>query len=262
MKMHSIGLIALTAGIGALSACAMATDDDRLTREQQAAKTEVWKPVPPVVEAKAGDVPSDAVVLFDGTDLSAWESVNGGEAQWTVSNGTMTVKPGTGDIKTKESFCDIQLHFEWKTPTDVAGMEGQQRNNSGIFLQQRYEIQVLDSYNNDTYPNGQAGSVYKQTIPLVNAMREPGEWQEYDIIFNAPEFDGEELVKPGYVTVLHNGVLVQNHTEILGKTEWIGPASYEAHGCAPLQLQDHSNPVSFRNIWVREIGDNHVTRFD
>lgn len=262
MKMHSIGLITLTAGIGALSACAMATDDDRLTREQQAAKTEVWKPVPPVVEAKAGDVPSDAVVLFDGTDLSAWESVNGGDAQWTVSNGTMTVKPGTGDIKTKESFCDIQLHFEWKTPTDVAGLEGQQRNNSGIFLQQRYEIQVLDSYNNKTYPNGQAGSVYKQTIPLVNAMREPGEWQEYDIIFNAPEFDGEELVKPGYVTVLHNGVLVQNHTEILGKTEWIGPASYEAHGCAPLQLQDHSNPVSFRNIWVREIGDNHVTRFD
>lgn len=262
MKMHSIGLITLTAGISALSACAMATDDDRLTREQQAAKTEVWKPVPPVVEAKAGGVPSDAVVLFDGTDLSAWESVNGGDAQWTVSNGTMTVKPGTGDIKTKESFCDIQLHFEWKTPTDVAGLEGQQRNNSGIFLQQRYEIQVLDSYNNDTYPNGQAGSVYKQTIPLVNAMREPGEWQEYDIIFNAPEFDGEELVKPGYVTVLHNGVLVQNHTEILGKTEWIGPASYEAHGCAPLQLQDHSNPVSFRNIWVREIGDNHVTRFD
>ncbi|WP_218311198.1 3-keto-disaccharide hydrolase [Alteromonas antoniana] len=262
MKMHSIGLITLTAGIGALSACAMATDDDRLTREQQAAKTEVWKPVPPVVEAKAGDVPSDAVVLFDGTDLSAWESVNGGDAQWTVGNGTMTVKPGTGDIKTKESFCDIQLHFEWKTPTDVAGLEGQQRNNSGIFLQQRYEIQVLDSYNNKTYPNGQAGSVYKQTIPLVNAMREPGEWQEYDIIFNAPEFDGEELVKPGYVTVLHNGVLVQNHTEILGKTEWIGPASYEAHGCAPLQLQDHSNPVSFRNIWVREIGDNHVTRFD
>ncbi|WP_414828813.1 DUF1080 domain-containing protein [Alteromonas sp. H39] len=262
MKMHSIGLITLTAGIGALSACAMATDDDRLTREQQAAKTEVWKPVPPVVEAKAGDVPSDAVVLFDGTDLSAWESVNGGDAQWTVSNGTMTVKPGTGDIKTKENFCDIQLHFEWKTPTDVAGLEGQQRNNSGIFLQQRYEIQVLDSYNNETYPNGQAGSVYKQTIPLVNAMREPGEWQEYDIIFNAPEFDGEELIKPGYVTVLHNGVLVQNHTEILGKTEWIGPASYEAHGCAPLQLQDHSNPVSFRNIWVREIGDNHVTRFD
>ena len=127
MKMHSIGLITLTAGIGALSACAMATDDDRLTREQQAAKTEVWKPVPPVVEAKAGDVPSDAVVLFDGTDLSAWESVNGGDAQWTVSNGTMTVKPGTGDIKTKESFCDIQLHFEWKTPTDVAGLEGQQR---------------------------------------------------------------------------------------------------------------------------------------
>ncbi len=174
----------------------------------------------------------------------------------------MTVKPGTGDIKTKQSFCDIQLHFEWKTPTEVDGLEGQQRNNSGVFLQQRYEVQILDSYDNKTYPNGQAGSVYKQTIPLVNAMREPGEWQEYDIIFNAPEFDGDELVKPGFVTVLHNGVLVQNHTEILGKTEWIGPASYEAHGCAPLQLQDHSNPVNFRNIWVREIGDNHVTRFD
>ncbi len=262
MKIHSIALMTLTAGIGALSACAMATDDERLSREQQAAKTEVWEPVPPVVEAKAGQVPSDAIVLFDGSDLSAWESVNGGEAQWVVNEGNLTVKPGTGDIKTKQSFCDIQLHFEWKTPTEVDGLEGQQRNNSGVFLQQRYEVQILDSYDNKTYPNGQAGSVYKQTIPLVNAMREPGEWQEYDIIFNAPEFDGDELVKPGFVTVLHNGVLVQNHTEILGKTEWIGPASYEAHGCAPLQLQDHSNPVNFRNIWVREIGDNHVTRFD
>lgn len=234
-------------------ACAATNADTELEPWQQAQKTEVWEPVPATVTAQTGTPPSDAIVLLQGNSLEQWESVNGGDAKWSMKNGVATVKPGTGDIKSKQSFCDIQLHIEWKTPTDVTGKEGQQRNNSGIFLQQRYEIQVLDSYNNKTYPNGQAASVYKQTIPLVNATRPPGEWQEYDIIFKAPTFDGDKLATPGYVTVLHNGVLVQNHTEIQGKTEWIGAPSYEAHGCAPLQLQDHTNEVSFRNMWVREL---------
>lgn len=185
--------------------------------------------------------------------MSAWASVKGGDAKWDFANGELTVKPGAGDIKTKQGFCDVQLHVEWKVPQPEPGMEGQQRNNSGIFFQQRYEVQVLDSYNNATYPNGQAGSVYKQTIPLVNAMRAPGEWQEYDIIFKAPVFDGDLLESPGYVTVIHNGVVVQNHVEIQGTTEWIGAPKYKAHGCEPIQLQDHGNLVSFRNMWVREL---------
>ena len=239
-------------GATAYSGQIMAADDE-LEDWQKAEKTEVWEPVPPKITANAGEVPSDAVVLFDGKDLSAWESVKGGEANWTVKDGVLTVKPGTGDIKTKQSFCDVQLHVEWRAPKPDADMEGQQRNNSGVFLQQRYEVQVLDSFESKTYANGQAASVYKQSIPLVNATRPPQQWQEYDIIFNAPRFDGDKLVTPATITVLHNGVLVQNHYELKGKTEWIGEPSYEAHGCAPIQLQDHTNEVSFRNIWVREI---------
>lgn len=243
--------VSVVAGVSMITSAA--ATNDRQTREAQAAKTEVWEPVPEVVTARPGQPPSDAIVLFDGNDLSAWESVEQGGARWQVEGGSMTVRPGTGDIKTKQAFCDVQLHLEWRTPTDVDGLQGQERNNSGIFLQQRYEIQILDSYDNKTYPNGQAGAVYKQHIPLVNAMRPPGEWQSYDILFTAPQFDKEQLVSPGYVTVLHNGVVIQHHAEIQGKTEWIGAPSYKAHGCAPLQLQDHSNPVSFRNIWVREL---------
>lgn len=222
---------------------------------QEAEKTEVWEPVPKVVSAPPLQPPSDAIILFDGNDLSQWQSLDGSEASWPISGNVLTVKPGAGDIKTKDGFCDIQLHLEWKTPTEVDGMEGQQRNNSGVFLQQRYEVQILDSFDNLTYPNGQAGSVYKQTIPLVNAMRPPGEWQVYDIIFKAPRFDKGALTSPGYVTVIHNGVVVQNHTEIQGKTEWIGAPSYQAHGCEPIQLQDHGNLVSFRNIWLRKLKD-------
>lgn len=237
-----------------LSVCASATSALQAQEPWELAqKTEVWEPVPKVVSALQNSIPSDAIVLFDGTDASAWESVKEGEAKWLTADNTLTVVPGTGDIKTKQSFCDVQLHLEWKTPTDVAGLEGQERNNSGIFFQQRYEIQILDSYQNKTYPNGQAASVYKQTIPLVNAMRPAGEWQTYDIIYKAPTFKDDALATPGYVTVLHNGVLVQNHVEILGTTEWIGPPKYKAHGCAPFQLQDHGNAVSFRNIWVREL---------
>lgn len=242
-------LISMSSGISGYSI----GQDGQAQREAMAQKTEVWEPVPALVSATEGQPPSDAIVLFNGQDLSAWLALKGGEATWPVQNGSFTVKPGSGDIKTKQNFCDIQLHMEWKTPTDVEGLEGQQRNNSGIFLQQRYEIQVLDSFNNPTYANGQAASVYKQSIPLVNAMRPPGQWQYYDIIYTAPRFDQATLIKPAYVTVIHNGVLVQNHVEIQGKTEWIGAPSYKTHGCAPLQLQDHGNQVSFRNIWVREL---------
>jgi hypothetical protein len=226
---------------------------DQFKPWQKAEITEIWQPVPVIVSTKPQQAPSDAIVLFNGKNLSEWQTLKGDEAKWTVNNGILTVKPGNGDITTKRTFCDIQLHFEWQTPVPTSDMQGQQRNNSGIFLQQRYEIQVLDSYNNPTYSNGQAGSIYKQTMPLVNASRAPGEWQVYDIIYKAPRFDGEMRSSPGYVTVLHNGVLVQNHTQIQGSTEWIGAPKNLAHGCAPLQLQDHGNLVSFRNMWVREL---------
>lgn len=226
---------------------------------QLAEETEVWEPVPAVVSAPANGTPSDALVLFDGKNLNQWQAAEGGEAKWKIVDGAMVVVPKTGDIKTKESFCDVQLHIEWRTPTQItddAGklLEGQGRSNSGVFFQERYEVQMLDSYNNKTYPNGQAASVYKQSIPLVNASRAPGEWQTYDIIFTAPKFDAaQKLTSPGYLTVLHNGVLVQNHFEIQGATEWIGKPVYKAHGCAPIRLQDHGNPMSFRNIWVRKL---------
>jgi hypothetical protein len=224
-----------------------------LTPLQLSEKTEVWEPEPKVVNTAWGKAPSDAVVLFKQDNLNRWVTLKGDDAPWTVNGDVFTVKAGTGDIKTKQSFCDAQLHLEWRTPLPEANMEGQQRNNSGVFLQQRYEIQILDSYRNRTYSNGQAGSVYKQSIPLVNAMHPPGEWQSYDIIFKAPTFDGEKLLTPAFITVLHNGVLVQNHTKIQGKTEWIGAPSYKAHGCAPIQLQDHGNQVDFRNIWIRPL---------
>ena len=219
-----------------------------------AQETEVWKPVPKVVTTSETNPPSDAVVLFDGKSLDQWQGVDGGAARWHLDKGAMVVAPKTGDIRTKETFCDIQLHLEWKSPEDTRELEGQGRGNSGVFLQERYEIQILDSYKNETYPNGQAASVYKQSIPLANASRGPGVWQNYDIIFRSPRFDeAGALIKPAYVTVLHNGVLVQDHVEIQGPTSWIGQPPYEAHGCAPLRLQDHGNPVSFRNIWVRKL---------
>jgi hypothetical protein len=211
------------------------------------ASTEVWDPVPEIINASPGRPPSDAIVLFDGTNLAAW---NGG---WKIEGDAVTVVPGTGNLVTKRSFGDVQLHLEWRTPSVVEG-ESQERGNSGVFLMERYEVQVLDSYENRTYSNGQAGSVYKQHIPLVNASRPPGTWQSYDIIFMAPRFNADgSLATKATVTVLHNGVLIQNHVEIQGTTEYIGEPHYEAHGPAPLMLQDHSNPVSYRNIWIREL---------
>lgn len=201
------------------------------------------------------DAPSDAIVLFDGKDLSGWRSADGkGEARWQVRDGYMEVTAKTGDIATKQEFGDCQLHIEWATPAEVKG-DSQGRGNSGVFLMERYEVQVLDSYNNPTYFHGQAGSVYKQYPPLVNACRKPGEWQTYDIIFKAPKFDEMgKVTERARVTVLQNGVLVQNNVEIYGNTWHDKPALYIAHGPkASLKLQDHGNPVRYRNIWVRPL---------
>ncbi len=217
--------------------------------------TEVWTPVPPMVDpGNMHHAPSDAIILFDGKNLNEWVSArNGGAPGWSVDNGILTVKGGTGDIKTKQAFEDCQLHIEWRTPAKVES-EGQGRGNSGIFFMENYELQVLDNYKNVTYSNGQAGSIYKQHIPLVNASKAPGEWQTYDVIFTAPRFnDDGSLKSPARITVLHNNVLVQNNVEIKGRTEYIGAPSYKKHGALSIQLQDHGNPVSFRNIWLRKL---------
>jgi len=229
-------------------------------------ETEVWEPEPRLVSpGYYNSAPSDAIVLFDGTDLSKWKSErNDGPAQWTINgDGSMTVNPGTGDIVTREEHGSIQLHIEWKSPIEITG-DGQGRGNSGIIFQRRYEVQVLDSYNNRTYSNGQAASIYKQSIPLVNAMRPTGEWQVYDIVFNAPQYDASgKMTAHGSFTVFHNGVLVQNNVKILGTTEYIGAPKTgrdEMPGYGNntkteryLLLQDHSNHVSYRNIWMRKL---------
>lgn len=217
--------------------------------------TEVWEPEPPIVTpGKGTSPPSDAIILFDGKDLSKWVSAkDGSPAKWKVDGDAMTMVKGAGDIQTKESFGDCQLHIEWRTPLEVIG-ESQGRGNSGVFLQSTYEVQVLDSYDNRTYSNGQAASIYKQTMPLVNVCRPPGEWQTYDIIYRAPRFkDNGDLDQPAYITVIQNGVVVQNHTQIRGNTPYEGLPKYKAHGELPLKLQDHNNPLSFRNIWIRRL---------
>ena len=218
--------------------------------------TMVWEPIPEIVTpGNLYSPPSDAIVLFDGTDLSQWSSAaTGEESEWILNDdGSMTVKKGSG-IETKEEFGSVQLHIEWKTPAEIEG-EGQGRGNSGIYFQKEYEIQILDSYENVTYSNGQAASVYKQSIPLVNASRPPGEWQIYDIIFNEPVYDDQGYrLKKGTFTVFHNGVLVQNNVEIQGTTEHTGkPKLRNIKTPKKLYLQDHSNPVSFRNIWLRKL---------
>lgn len=218
--------------------------------------TELWEPQPKVVAPgkTAADAPADAIVLFDGANADAWVGRDGKPVKWKVENGAMTVVGGTGDIRTKEGFGDCQLHIEWRTPAEVSG-EGQGRGNSGIFFMGQYELQVLDSYNNKTYANGQAGSIYKQLPPLVNASRGPGEWQTYDVIFTAPRFNEDGSLKSqARITVFHNGVLIQNDRVLWGSTEYIGIAAYEKHGeREPLVLQDHGNPVSYRNIWIRPL---------
>jgi archaellum component FlaF (FlaF/FlaG flagellin family) len=221
--------------------------------------TEIWDPEVTIVQSGAtdSDAPSDAVVLFNGTDInSEWMDSQGNPSKWIVKDGALVSVKGAGVIKTKLKFSNFQLHIEWKTPSEVTG-ESQGRGNSGVFLQELYEVQVLDSYNNRTYRNGQAGSLYKQHAPLVNVSRKPGEWQSYDIIYTAPTFNNDTTTffTPPRVTVLHNGVLVQNNVSLRGPTVYIGIPEYfiKKHGPGSLVLQDHGNPVAYRNIWIREL---------
>jgi Domain of Unknown Function (DUF1080) len=229
--------------------------------------TEVWQPVPAVVTpgAKCSDPPSDAIILFDGKNEDEWVSAQDHTpARWVVHDGILTVSkaPGVGNIETKRRFKDYQLHIEYRIPADITG-SGQGRGNSGVFLASTgsgddgYELQVLDAYNNPTYVNGMGGSIYKQSIPLVNPARKPGEWQSYDVVWTAPTFNDDGSLKtPAYATVLFNGVLVQNHFQLKGQTLYIGQPFYKAYDRAPIKLQAHgdkSEPLSFRNIWVREL---------
>jgi hypothetical protein len=218
--------------------------------------TEVWSPVPPKVVpgTVAGAPPSDAIVLFDGRNLDAWKGARGGDAKWTVANGELIVAPGTGDIQTKAVFGDVQLHVEWTVPDLPASNMDQDRGNSGIFLQDVYEVQVLDNFTNPTYVNGMVGSIYKQFAPLVNPARPAEQWQTYDIIWTAPRFGADgALVSPARVTVLLNGVLVQNNSVLQGATTYIGAPVYRPHGDMPIRLQDHSHLVRYRNIWLRKL---------
>jgi Domain of Unknown Function (DUF1080) len=200
-----------------------------------------------------GAPPSDAIVLFNGADLSKWQTDKGDPAAWTIESGAMVVAAGKGAIRTKDEFGDCQLHVEWSAPSPPKGT-GQDRGNSGVFLMSRYEIQVLDSYENKTYPDGQASAIYGQFPPLVNASRKPGEWQVYDIVFTAPRFNGTTVTSPATATVFHNGIVVHNRTELIGSTVHRALGKYEPHPAkAPIMLQDHSHPVRYRNIWIRTL---------
>ena len=202
-----------------------------------------------------GKPPSDAIILFDGKDLSKWKEVNGGPARWKVENGYMEIAPKTDFIATRDEIGDCQLHVEWTAPTVVKG-HGQERGNSGVMFFGRYEVQVLDNYDNPTYPDGQTAAIYGSWPPLVNAVRKPGEWQIYDILFTVPRFADGKLVKPGYFTVFHNGVAVHNHVELLGNSNYRALPNYVPHPPkGSLVLQNHGNPVRYRNIWYRELKD-------
>jgi hypothetical protein len=228
------------------------------------------RPQPPVIDPgtagspdRPGKAPSDAVVLFDGQDLSQWVALDGNPTKWVVKDSAMECVPGSGYIRTLRNFGDCQLHVEFATPSKAEG-SGQGRGNSGVFLGlDRYEIQVLDSYQNITYADGSAGSIYGQYPPLVNACHPPGQWQSYDVIYTAPRFSAEgKLLLPARLTILHNGVLIQNNVELTGPTSWLERAPYSPHPeKQPIALQDHGNPVRFRNIWVRELGKSGKKEF-
>ena len=221
------------------------------------------RPLPPVVDSgfpgtqeRTGQAPSDAIVLFDGSSTDAFVGRNGGEIGWIIDDdGNLVVQRRTGQITTKQSFGDIQLHVEWMVPADQGERTGQNRGNSGIFLMQRYEVQVLDNKDNNTYADGMAGSIYGQAPPMVNPGRGLGQWQTYDIIFRRPRFDDDgNLVRPAYLTVLHNGIVVQDNTEVLGPTRHRARTEYQAHADAlPINIQDHGEPTHYRNIWIREL---------
>jgi hypothetical protein len=228
-----------------------------LTAQNDPRATEAWSPVPKVVTpGKTCTAPSsDAIVLFDGSNLDKWQKKDGGRPEWALGkDGSVTITKNSGDLATIDSFGSCQLHIEFREPARIEG-DGQGRGNSGIFLMGQYEVQVLDSYQNPTYTNGQAGSIYKQAVPLVNASRKPGEWQSFDIIFTAPVFRPDHsLASPARITVLHNNLVIQNNVEITGSTVYTGKPVYTDHGSrAPLVLQNHGNAVSFRNIWIRRM---------
>ncbi len=273
MKRHQPHHLLLAVAVllpGALAACAQVSSpsDTPSPEGPLVPDLSAWdvhdmnRPRPPVIDPgthqglqeSPAPAPSDAIVLFDGSDLSAWQSDVGGPAPWKVENGYMEVVPGAKGIRTVQGFGDVQLHVEFATPSVVEGTS-QGRGNSGVFLMREYEVQVLDSYDNDTYPDGQAASIYGQYPPLVNASRAPGVWQTYDIVFTRPRFnDDGSLQSPARVTVLHNGVLVQNNVTLTGPTENKARPPYSVHSDRePISLQDHDNPMRFRNIWVREL---------
>jgi hypothetical protein len=264
-SLSTLLVFAAIASGGALLHAQQATATDSAKPKHE--DTEFYQPVPPVVTPAAtfSQAPSDALVLFDGKDVSQWVAAKDGStpADWEIHDGVMTVKKGgVGNIETKHKFRDYQLHLEWKIPASIEGTS-QGRGNSGLFLASTgtgdagYELQILDSYNNPTYTNGMLGSLYKQATPLANAARKPGEWSSYDVVWTAPRFNADGSVKmPAYATVFENGVLVEDHFELKGETLYVGKPFYKAYDTAPIKLQAHgdkSEPISFRNIWVREV---------
>jgi hypothetical protein len=261
MNMRLPSARATLAALFALGALAQSTslaqpDPNWLDHDRDRPQPAVVHPAIPSTQEQVGQPPSDAVVLFDGKDVSQWSSMDGTPTKWIVQDGYMACVPGSGYARTLQNFGDCQLHVEWATPTPPHG-EGQGRGNSGVFFgMDRYEIQVLDSFEAPTYADGSAAAVYGQYPPLVNASLPPGQWQTYDIIWTAPRFDeAGKLHAPARVTVFHNGVLVQNNVQLTGPTSWLERAPYRPHPeKQPIALQDHGNPVRFRNIWVRELG--------
>jgi len=226
---------------------------------------DINRPAPAVIKpgtestpSEQGKAPSDAIVLFDGTDLSQWTDTKGNPTKWIMGDGYMECVKGSGYIQSKRQFGSCQLHVEFATPATVKG-SSQGRGNSGVFLMGQYEVQVLDSYDNRTYPDGQCVALYGRAVPLVNACRKPGEWQSYDIIFHRPTFKGNKAVRKPTFTILHNGVLVHDHVGLQGGTGWKGPhaiSDFKPHDDkGPISLQDHGNPVRYRNIWIRELAD-------